>query len=252
MSIQSGGIETKRASAPTGSHRLLSIDIGRTVSLFAMVIFHLAWDLTMFGFLPADAMQAVAWRVFAWTIAGSFLFLSGVSLWLAHGDAIRWRAFLRRLGILLLAAIAVSAATRLAMPHAWVRFGILHSIAVSTTISLLFLRVPVAVLAVASVAALLAGRIDVAAFDGPAWLWTGLGASRPRMLDYEPIFPWLGVCLAGLLFARLFAGRWRAPARPPSTIQSVLAWPGRNSLAFYLLHQPILFGAVWLASSVSQ
>ncbi|MDK3075289.1 heparan-alpha-glucosaminide N-acetyltransferase [Sedimentitalea sp. JM2-8] len=235
---------------PMRPRRLLAIDIARSIALVAMILFHLAWDLTMFGFLSQDTMQATGWKVFARIIAGSFLFLSGICLWLAHADGIRWRSFLRRLSILVLAATAVSLATRLAMPQAWVRFGILHAIALSTTAGLLFLQAPVAVLALAAIVSLLLGRADWAVFDDPVWLWTGLGGIRPRMLDYEPIFPWLGVCLFGLLFARLFADRWQGLTELPGKVGRILSWPGRNSLSIYLLHQPILFGAVWMADRV--
>ena len=43
-------------------------------------------------------MTAVGgWKLFARCIASSFLFLAGVSLFLAHGDGIRWRGFWKRL-----------------------------------------------------------------------------------------------------------------------------------------------------------
>lgn len=253
MVSQGGVSERGQERAPERSQRFLAIDIARTVALAAMVFFHLAWDLTAFGFLKPDTMQAVGWQVFARIIAGSFLFLAGISLWLAHGDRVRWRPFLRRLGILVLAALCVSLATRVAMPQAWVRFGILHSIAVSTVIGLLFLRVRIATLALAAVAALLLGRVESAVFDSPIWLWTGLGEQRPRMLDYEPIFPWLGIYLLGLLFARLYAGGWGHGAIALSdATRRILSWPGRNSLTVYLMHQPILIGIVWAASRVLQ
>jgi uncharacterized membrane protein len=226
------------------------LDIARTLALVAMGIFHLIWDLTMFGVLPPQTSRSVVMRLSAQIIAGSFLFLSGVSLWLAHRDGIRWRPFLRRLALLCMAALAVSLATRIAMPQAWVRFGILHAIALSTLIGLAFLRAPLAILGGVALFVLAVGQLRLAAFDGPLWIWTGLGRQRPWMLDYEPIFPWLGICLLGLLAARLFL-RDRVAAGSPGRLTTVLSWPGRHSLAIYLIHQPILFALAYLASLMS-
>lgn len=214
-----------------------------------MVVFHGAWDLTLFGGLPPGTMQAPGWWVFARLIAGSFLFLSGMGLWLAHDDGLRWRAFLRRLSVLMLAAAAISLTTRIAMPDTWIRFGILHAIAASSCVGILVLRVPKWLLAGLVAAILMISRTSVAAFSSPVWLWTGLGAGPPPdMLDYAPLFPWLGVFLLGLLTARMFNSRLRYCPRSPGPIAQWLAWPGRHSLAIYLLHQPVLFGLLYLVS----
>ena len=109
----------KDIASLAGSHasrasrrRLPAIDIARTAALGGMSVFHGAWDLTLFGALPPGATQAPGWWIFARLIAGSFLFLSGMALWRAHGDGIRWPAFLRRLSVLVLAAAAISLAGR--------------------------------------------------------------------------------------------------------------------------------------------
>ncbi|WP_161555727.1 heparan-alpha-glucosaminide N-acetyltransferase [Mangrovicoccus ximenensis] len=229
------------------SRRLAELDIARSAALAAMAVFHLAWDLTMFGFLPEGTMLSPFWTGSARAIAGSFLFLSGASLWLAHGTAIRWHPFLRRLALLALAAAAISVVTWLAMPGAWIRFGILHAIAVSSCIGLLFLRAPLPLLAAATAGILLLARLELPGFGGPLWLWSGLGSSPPRMLDYAPLVPWLAAFLAGLLSARVCAKRLSPRLDPAVRAVQVLSWPGRHSLAVYLLHQPVLFGAVFLA-----
>ncbi|MDE9450800.1 DUF1624 domain-containing protein [Aliiroseovarius sp. Z3] len=228
------------------------IDIARTFALASMIVFHFAYDLSMFGFLPPDAMIQPGPRLAAQLIAGSFLFLSGVSLCLAHCDGIRWRPYLRRLGVLVLAAAAVSLVTRLAMPHEWVRFGILHSIAASTVLALPFLKAPVPVMAIVVVATLAMGQVSFSAFDGPLWLWSGLSATLPFMMDYEPVFPWFGICLSGVLFTRLFREKLTSVLDESDRYVRMLSWPGKHSLAIYLLHQPILFGSVYLASRIFQ
>jgi uncharacterized membrane protein len=84
-------------------------------------------------------------------------------------------------------------------------------------------------------------------FDHPAFWWLGLSSIPPHSNDYVPVFPWFGAVLAGIALAQ-FAGGFslteRLAAIPlPGT--SPLQFIGRHSLAFYLIHQPVLIAAVW-------
>lgn len=56
--------------------------------------------------------------------------------------------------------------------------------------------------------------------------------------DYFPIFPYLFLFLAGYFLGKFHLPDWmrKSHCRP-------LAWMGQHSLAIYLLHQPILYGA---------
>jgi uncharacterized membrane protein len=217
-----------------------------------MVAFHFVVDLELFGHVPSGTTLSGGWPWFARLVAGSFLFLAGVSLWLAHGRGIRWRPFLRRLGVLALAAAGITLATWLAMPERFVFFGILHSIAVCSVLGLAFLRLPAGATLAAAVLVLLApGVLRSEAFDAPALFWLGLSTWRPTTMDFEPVFPWLAPCLAGIAAARAAdrAGMLdRLSRRPADTaVARALAWPGRNSLWIYLVHQPVLIAAVWSA-----
>ncbi|UWQ22781.1 DUF1624 domain-containing protein [Jannaschia sp. W003] len=247
-----------RAEAPG---RLPLLDLARAFALVQMALFHLGRDLDTM--LPPALRVAEwgfsfgpLWQGWAASIAGSFVFLAGVSLWLAHGAAFRPASFLRRLGVLVLAAAAVSLATWATFPSQWVRFGILHSIALSSVVGLLFLRLPGPVTVLAGLAAVWAGRtLDLAAFADPWWLWTGLSAQIPPMMDYEPLLPWTGPFLIGLGAARIAdrAG-WidRLRGWPEGPVWRRLGWPGRHSLAVYLVHQPVIVGAIlagaWVAA----
>ncbi|MEM7488540.1 MAG: heparan-alpha-glucosaminide N-acetyltransferase [Pseudomonadota bacterium] len=232
--------------------RIEAVDWARTAAIVGMVTFHFGRDLEVVGLVPPGATFGGWWDVWARSVAGSFLFLAGLSLWLAHGGGIRWGGFLKRLGILMAAALAVSLGTYLAMPALWVRFGILHSIALASVLSLPFLRVPWwATLAVAAAILWLGPQLRSEAFDGVWWLWLGLGTTGPPMMDWEPMVPWLAPMLAGVAVGRLGSqagwwmrlARWRGP--------DWLAWPGRHSLAIYLVHQPVIIGAmmawIWAA-----
>jgi len=241
-----------------GTGRVPAVDLARSAALVGMVIFHGTLDLELFGVLAYGTVASPGWLAFSVLVAGSFVFLSGVSLVLAHADGIRWRAFLRRLAVLVAAAAAVSGATYLAEPETFVRFGILHAIALATTIGLIFLHLPSGItICVAAAVIALPQMVEFEAFDAPWLLWVGLSTTLPAMIDYEPMFPWLGPCLLGIAAARIVDRRalWDALHRAVTAetqLARALAWPGRHSLVVYLVHQPILVGLIWMVLQISR
>lgn len=241
-------------TGPIKSGRLPHLDIARTAALVGMAIYHFFYDLELFGFLPGGTLQAGYWREFALLIAGIFLFLSGVSLFLAHHDGIRWRAFGRRVVVLAAASAAISLVTYLAIPDRFIHFGILHSITVASLLGLPFLFLPSGVVIAAGTAVFLIPQVFRDDFFNSGWLlWTGLSTERRPSMDFEPVFPWFGVFLFGIAAAKLFAvfGGFRAlSAQRTSRAVELLSWPGRNSLAIYLLHQPVMIGGLWLVTLV--
>ena len=237
-------------TAPTP--RLIPLDLARSLAILCMVVFHFTFDLALFGFIPPETMVQPFWYYFARMIAGSFLFLSGVSLWLAHGRGIRWPAFWTRFAKIAAAALLVTLASIWFVPGGTILFGILHAIAAASLLGLVALRLPWPVtLAIAAVIFAAAWGPSFPAFD-PIWLvWTGLAETRPMMGDYVPLIPWAAPALAGVATAKaLRIDLWRGTA--PTPLTRALSLPGRHSLIIYLLHQPILVGLftayLWLTS----
>ena len=230
--------------------RIVALDLARALALVAMAVFHFVFDLELFGFVAPGTTMLPGWRWLAYLTAGSFLFLVGVSLWLAHGRGIRWRGYWRRLAMIAAAAAAITGVTAIAIPDAFIFFGILHCIALASLIGLAALRLPSAVLVALGAAVIwLPQAIRFEALNPPWFWWTGLQDVGVRSVDYVPLFPWFGPVLIGIAVARLMAqagawdrlARWRAPGA-----LRVLAWPGRHSLAVYLAHQPVLVVLVWI------
>ena len=236
------------AAGRTG--RLDVFDIARGLALLAMAVYHLAWDLSWFSLVDWQVAKDPGWRGFAISIAASFLFLVGVSLALAHQDAIRWRAALLRIGRITLAASAISPGTFFALGDEFVRFGILHSIAVGSLVALPFVLMPAWATLAAALAVFVLPRFVAVSFPGDEWaMWTGLTQDPPLSVDYVPLFPWLAAILAGIAAVRLLRGKapWTllARIRARGRFMRVMALAGRHSMLVYLLHQPILFGSVW-------
>lgn len=240
--------QTALPSDRPAPRRIAIIDIARSMALLGMVLFHLVFDLAMFGLLPADTAQTGGWPLFSKLVAGSFLGLAGLSLYLAHRGGVRLRPYLNRLARVTAAALLISVATWAAQPDFYVYFGILHSIAVSSVIGLAFLRAPVALtVAAAIVTFALPGLFDTwgLSVDWPASL--GLAQHPQPSMDFEPVFPWLAPFLLGMALGRLGqrTGLWpalEAPVAEETPLTRLSAWPGRHSLVIYLLHQPVLIG----------
>ena len=237
------------------SNRIRAIDVARGIALVAMAIYHFTWDLEFFGYVEPGLTAVGGWKIFARCIASSFLFLVGVSLVLAHARGVRWRPFLIRLAQVALAAAAISIVTWLAVPGGFIFFGILHQIALASLLGVILLRVPALMLA--ALAALVIAApffLRSAVFDTPWLWWVGLSSVNPHSNDYVPLFPWFGAVLLGMTAAKLAqrSGLFdRMRSWTPARSLRVLEMGGQHSLAFYLIHQPVLISLVWLAAQIA-
>jgi uncharacterized membrane protein len=251
------GAVSKRHETAAGP-RIVAIDAARGAALFAMAIYHLSWDFAYFHLAPADLPMILPMRIFSHAVAATFLGLAGASLALAHAQAIRWRAFWRRFGIIAAAAALVTVATYFFAPQELVFFGILHCIALASLLAAPLLRSP-AWAALALGALVFAAPVFIAdpLFNPQTLVWLGLGTVPPHTLDWRPLMPWAGCLFLGLGLVRLnlprliasplarwrpAAGDWRA---------NIWVWAGRHSLAIYLIHQPILVAILFAATSLT-
>lgn len=236
----------------THAGRILLLDALRAAALAGMVLFHFVYDLQFFGHLPPGTVHQPGWDALAHLVAGGFIFLAGASLYLAHRARIRWPEALRRVGQIALAALLISLATYAMMPQSFVYFGILHAIATFSLLGLAFLRLPLILVGLIALGVFLLPRfVQSEAFAHPALWWLGLSPNPAPALDFEPLFPWFAIFLAGLVTLRLAARlRWldHAARYDPGAMTGFsgwLLWAGRNTLPLYLLHQPLLFALIW-------
>jgi uncharacterized membrane protein len=242
------------APVPDQPKRITAIDVVRGIALIAMASYHFTWDLENFHYTDPGLTAFGWWKIYARCIASTFLFLVGVSLYLAHGQQIRWNGFWRRFAMVAGAAIAISVVTRIATPDGFIFFGILHEIALASLLGLAFLRLP-ALLTLVVAALVIAAPVYLRfeALDHPWLWWIGLSAINPRSNDYVPLFPWFGAVLVGIGVAKLASAsglRARLASLMPGRWANPLLFIGRHSLAFYLIHQPLLIGCVWLFSQI--
>jgi len=112
----------------------------RGLAIALMFVFHFSYDLNYFGVVSIQFLQDPFWLNFRRLIVSLFLLLVGIILHLATRNGLRWRAWSRRLGLLLLYAGLVSLGSWMIFPETFLYFGFLHFIALASIIGLLFTR----------------------------------------------------------------------------------------------------------------
>ena len=255
-------LDQRRApSSPTGPFkpyarpdfgtRFDRLDALRGAAIVWMALFHFGFDLNHYGLLQPrqNFFHDPFWTTQRTVIVSLFLFCAGLSqavvLQLSWAGG-RWSAsFWRRWGQIALCAVLVSLGSMWLFPKSWISFGVLHAMLVLLLLCRLAAPLggwlwPLGLLALAL------PRLVQSTFFDATWInWLGLVTHKPITEDYVPVLPWLGVMLWGLA-----AGQWLLLQRRevlagglPQVLQP-LALLGRWSLSFYMLHQPVLIGAV--------
>jgi len=215
--------------------RSLLIDSLRGFTIVLMIFFHFSFDLSNFGFLHVDILHDPFWYALPRLIVFLFLFAVGMSLSLAHRVKIKWPSFWKRFLKIGFFAAVISVVTYFLFPENWIYFGTLHAIALISLMTLPFLKHPWVSLIIALALFLPSVFLDknLPWFSLPHQSW-----------DYIAPFPWIGASLLGV-FA-VHRGLHQL-AIPHNALVKSLNYLGKHSLFIYLVHQPILFGSVYIA-----
>lgn len=233
------------------TNRYWEIDALRGVAIVMMVIYHLVYDLVLFGYYQASAVTG-PWRVFGRATASLFILLVGVSLVISYARRSRqergWGLYKKYLvrGLKLIGwGMLITLITWIFMGRVVIIFGILHLIGTVTILAYPFLSLRWANLPIGVAMIALGIHLNQLPVSYPWLLLLGL---RPRwlfQLDYFPVLPWFGVALLGVFIAQcVFPGgtrRFNLPEWDDRPGIKEFVWLGHRSLAIYLIHQPILF-----------
>lgn len=246
----SAHVPPRRGQAPAnradGVARIAGLDALRGLAIVAMIGYHFCFDLRYFGITRWDFEHDIGWLTARALILSSFLAIAGISAVLAQRERRPFAHWLRHIGIIALAALLVSAGSFLLFPRSFIWFGVLHAIALS-----LLLAKPVfgrpGLAAVLGAAVIVAGIVvSNAAFDNRILGWIGFMTAKPIAEDYVPLFPWTGVLLLGVALGHVLVRTRFAALVPLGRLPPPLHLLGRHSLAVYLVHQPLILGAMWL------
>lgn len=211
------------------------LDFLRAIAVIWMIIFHVAYDMRMFHLNGIDFSTGF-WFAFPRLIAGTFLFCVGISLNYTHAQGINQKAMWKRLKQLGVAAFLVSVGTLIVFPEQWVFFGTLHCILAGSLLGAFFVQRRSWAWVVMVILLVLQYGLN---YDIK---WVSAILKKPSM-DFIPIYPWFWVILLGILTGP-YLSRIEALKRLPSV--KFFNFLGRHSLLIYLLHQPLIFGALYL------
>jgi uncharacterized membrane protein len=234
--------------------RLDIVDLLRGFALVMMIAFHFCYDLNYFGWANFPLGVSPFWIIWQRSIASTFLILVGIGLVLRDTFKPAWRDFWRRWLQIAGAALLVSLGSYLIFPTSFIYFGILHCIAVSLLVGRLLLRFGVINLLLGILAIAISLNFSNPIFNDRPVSWIGLATQVPPTEDYVPLFPWLGVVLIGCGLGNIWKKfEFKTPqfVRIISDRVTWLVSMGKRSLAIYLLHQPILFGLLFLIQQLS-
>ena len=236
------------------ARRFDSIDALRGAAIVWMTLYHFCFDLNHFGWIKQDFYRDPFWTWQRTAIVSLFLFCAGLGQAVAVEQGQSWRRFWTRWSQIAACALLVTASSIWMFPKSFIYFGVLHGIAVMLVIvrltagwrawlwpagALMILLKPLAALAHA--------QWPVLEFlNGPLWNWLGLVSRKPITEDYVPLVPWLGLMWWGMAAGQWLLRQRREQVAQPMPQAAPLAWLGRWSLSWYMLHQPVLMGLLLL------
>jgi uncharacterized membrane protein len=243
------------------SARYDRLDALRGAAIVWMTAYHFFFDLNHFRWIREDFHRDPFWTWQRTAIVSLFLFCAGLSQAVAHAQGQSWPRFWRRWGQIAGCALLVTLGSWFMFPRSYIFFGVLHGIAVMLIVvrltagwgRWLWLAGALAIGLWAAMPLAHAAWPSLEFLNRAPFHWLGLVTRKPVTEDYVPVFPWLGAMWWGMA-----AGQWLLAARP-ALLQGRLApgagglaWMGRWSLTWYMLHQPVLIGALMAVTALAK
>ncbi len=221
------------------------LDMLRGICIILVVIYHIIYNLSeVFGgryaFFRSDGMN-----VFRDCFVGVLIVISGISCSLSRSNLNRG---IKTLGCGLL----ITAVTAIAMPSELITFGILHFFGICmllySGLARFFAKVPITVGTItAFVLYFLTKNIFYSVHGLPkSFLLYVLGFNTGfYSADYYPLLPWIFLFFVGCFLGRLFKENMVPRIFEANPIKP-LSFIGRHTMLIYLIHQPIIFGGMWI------
>lgn len=244
--------------------RLTLPDIIRGYSLLAMIIYHTLWDLAFIAQCSIPWFFSTGAYIWQQSICWTFILISGFCTGLGHHR-------LKRGIVILICSLMISVITILVIPDEAVKYGVLCLIAsgmlLTVPLDSFFKKIPPSAGLTVCFCTFLITRNIPDGFLGfeqfniagmPSFLYQnnltaylGFPGADFRSSDYFPVIPWIFLYFSGYFLFLLFKNNEWLKYLSPFNIR-FLQWMGRHSLIIYLIHQPVIYGAVHIYLAVSR
>jgi len=236
---------------PVSRPRLPLVDVLRGFAVAQMIVFHFIYDLNYFGWIKIRMLTDQPWIGWRTLIVSQFLLLVGVGLVLRMSFKPGWRDFWRRWIEIAAAALLVSLGSAAIFGPRYIWFGILHFVAAALLLGRPLVRLGPWNFLIAGVVLAFSLTYANSFFNPIPANIVGLVTEKPQTEDYVPLLPWFGVVLLGIALGSLWQrSGWAVVEtlrplndKPPRA----LLWLGTWALTVYLVHQPLMMGALALA-----
>lgn len=241
----------------TNSGRFIELDVLRGFAIIFMIFLHIIWDLDYFGFMPINTQIYQFQKI----VPAMFFVLLGVCLVVSKNKKIiqssydekryNKHLFLRGLKIIGL-GIVITIITLIFIPDRPIFFGVLHCIGFSIILSIPLLKSNYYNIIFVILIIITGFLLNWYPVENPTAFHLAVGLHQANIaqhtIDYFPIFPWFGVCLLGIILGNImYKGnerRFKIPDISKYKPVTMFSWLGKHSLAIYLLHQPVIAGAL--------
>ena len=222
--------------------RYLELDFIRGTAIVLMVIFHLSFDLNYYHLIEINIYHGEFWKYFRDLIIFLFMISVGISLYIVNEKHLNVSKSLMRLFKLFVVALLISVVSYLIYPTSWIYFGIIHLIFVSSVLALAFVRLPQIALGLGLViiGAYLCCDINMDWLYDLSAKWLSL---PPVTQDIGHLFPWVGVVYLGIYVGYR---KWFDWGMESNGVTERVAFLGRHALIIYLIHQPLMMGALYI------
>lgn len=202
-----------------------------------MAIFHLVFDLNQFAGFDIDYLSGF-WYWVGKAAALTFIFLAGISSGFSKNTV--------RRGIkVLVFAMAITLATYIFYREQYIRFGILHFLGTSMIIFPVLKRMNnILLFTSAAVIAFAAIPLNNVLLDTSLLLPFGMMYKGFTTFDYYPLSPYLSVFILGILAYKVYYYKKQSLFKF-SFENKGISMISNNSLAIYLLHQPIIIATIF-------
>lgn len=262
--------------------RFWEIDFFRGFAVLMMISYHTIFDLDFFGIYNFNLTSGILWW-YARTIAGSFIFLVGISLSLSYSKTKNDKeAFFKntKRGLWIFSlGLLITFATWIYLKDGFVIFGILHFIGIAIIFSFPFLKYQKFNLLYGFAFIVIGIFLQFFTFDFNYLLWLGLTPKNFYTIDYVPFLPWFGLVLIGIFIGNvLYKEKKQLLNKSDSEIAienskdlkfqhknkwfssnenrngkfynysfiKLICFFGRHTLLIYLIHQPIIISLIYI------